>query len=156
MILQCLFCHALVYAITANCVCLHLLVPPLEQCCFLGGRILERKAPFVTTSFKKGGAQGKLQGYNCCKMNVKCFFLHQIFHHRFSNNIVPTQQLDYSETFCIAVFAAPYCWTSINSLGPIADISAQFAVHTNDDSGYIRIIVEDSPFMAPVQVVERG
>ena len=43
-----------------------------------------------------------------------------------------------------------------NSLGPIADISAQFAVHTNDDSGYIRIIVEDSPFMAPVQVVERG
>ena len=34
MILQCLFCHALAYAITANGVCLHLLVPPLARCCF--------------------------------------------------------------------------------------------------------------------------
>ena len=44
----------------------------------------------------------------------------------------------------------------INSLGPIADISAQFAVRANDDSGYIRIIEKDAPFMAPVQIVERG
>ena len=28
------FCHALVNAITASVVCLHLLVPPLVQCCF--------------------------------------------------------------------------------------------------------------------------
>jgi len=31
VILQCLFCHALIYAITANSVFLHLLVPPLLQ-----------------------------------------------------------------------------------------------------------------------------
>ena len=29
-------CHALGYVISANGVCLHLLVPPLAQCCFLG------------------------------------------------------------------------------------------------------------------------
>ena len=34
VVLQCLFCHVLAYAITANGVCLHLLVPPLAQYCF--------------------------------------------------------------------------------------------------------------------------
>ena len=29
------FCHAFAYTITANGVCLHLLVPPLAQCRFL-------------------------------------------------------------------------------------------------------------------------
>ena len=42
-------CLWLPYAITANGVCLHLFVPPLAQCCFFGGCIFERKAPF---SFK--------------------------------------------------------------------------------------------------------
>ena len=42
-----------------------------------------------------------------------------------------------------------------NSLGPIADISAQFAVNANNDSGFIRVIT-GTPFMALVQVVERG
>ena len=32
--LQHLSCHALAYYITANGVCLHLLVPPLAHCCF--------------------------------------------------------------------------------------------------------------------------
>ena len=36
-ILQCLFCHTIAYAITVDGVCLHLLVPPLAQCCFFGG-----------------------------------------------------------------------------------------------------------------------
>ena len=44
----------------------------------------------------------------------------------------------------------------VNSLGPIADISAQFAVNANDNSGYIRVIITGMPFMALVQVVERG
>ena len=65
------FCHALAYATTANGVCLHLLVPG-SSCtvlllhCFLlnitactaaqlGGCTFERRAPFATTSFKKGG-----------------------------------------------------------------------------------------------------
>ena len=70
VILQCLICHGLAYAITANGACLHLLSPsscnvPLLQCFLLnitpcttaqvGGRTFERKAPFATTSFKKGG-----------------------------------------------------------------------------------------------------
>ena len=36
VIFQCLFCHALAYAITANDICLHLLVPPLAQYCYFG------------------------------------------------------------------------------------------------------------------------
>ena len=67
VILQCLFCYALAYAITANGACLHLLVPPLAiyrlfvASCItactaqIGGRTFERKAPFATTSFKNGG-----------------------------------------------------------------------------------------------------
>ena len=44
-----------------------------------------------------------------------------------------------------------YCMRHLlNSLGPIADISAQFAVHGSDD------IEKDAPFIAPVQVVECG
>ena len=60
--------HVLAHAITANGVCLHLLVPPLAQCCFhrcllnitactvaqIGGCTFERKAPFATPSFTKG------------------------------------------------------------------------------------------------------
>ena len=38
----------------------------------------------------------------------------------------------------------------------IADIFTQFAVNANDDSGYIRVIITGTPFMALVQVVERG
>ena len=41
--------------ITANGVCLHLLVSPLAQCCLISGRTFEKKAFFATTSFKKGG-----------------------------------------------------------------------------------------------------
>ena len=44
----------------------------------------------------------------------------------------------------------------ISSLGPIADISVQLVVNVNDDSGYIRVIVTGTPFMALVQVVEHG
>ena len=36
VILQCLICHGLAYAITANGVCLQLLVPSLAHCCSLG------------------------------------------------------------------------------------------------------------------------
>ena len=43
----------------------------------------------------------------------------------------------------------------LNCLGPIADISAQFAINANDDSGYIRVIT-GTPFMALVQGVKRG
>ena len=48
-------------AITANGVCLHLLVPPAASVVLLAYRInrwaytFERKAPFATTSSKKGG-----------------------------------------------------------------------------------------------------
>ena len=35
------FCHALAYAITANGVCLHFLVPPLAQCCFFRASCLD-------------------------------------------------------------------------------------------------------------------
>ena len=76
VILQCLlffFCRGLAYAITANGVCLHLLVPPLAQYCFFGASCLtqllvlltNRWAYFqekstlasgkATTSVKKGG-----------------------------------------------------------------------------------------------------
>ena len=67
VILQCFFCYALAYAITANDLCLHLLVPPHSKYCFfsasysactiaqIGGRTIERKAAFATTLLKKGG-----------------------------------------------------------------------------------------------------
>ena len=48
------------------------------------------------------------------------------------------------------------CKLTLNSLGPIADISAQFAVNMNDDSGFIRVIITGTLFMALVQVMERG
>ena len=38
----------------------------------------------------------------------------------------------------------------------IVDISAQFAVNVNNDSGYICVIITGTPFMALVQVVECG
>ena len=70
VILQCLFCHVLAHTITANDVCLHLLVSLLAKWCFFHASCLpnsmyycinrwrtskERKAPYATTSFKKGG-----------------------------------------------------------------------------------------------------
>ena len=51
VILQCLFCNALAYAITANGVCLHLLVPPLTQ--FFSGPTFQRRAKLHS---KKGVA----------------------------------------------------------------------------------------------------
>ena len=65
-LLQCFSFLALAYAITASGVCLHLLVPPLAQCCFFGASCcmyyginrwmyFERKARFATASFKKAG-----------------------------------------------------------------------------------------------------
>ena len=58
-------CHALVYAITVNDVCLHLIVPPssciaphfFSAACLtqIGGHTFERKAPFATAALKKGG-----------------------------------------------------------------------------------------------------
>ena len=63
VILQCLFCHALGYAITANGVCLHLLAPPLAQCCPLtarstpkiGAGALREKHPLQQLPSKRGG-----------------------------------------------------------------------------------------------------
>ena len=59
VIMQCLFCHAVVYATTANGVCLHLLVPPLTQYILLlqhkwVGVLLGEKHPLQPLHSKKG------------------------------------------------------------------------------------------------------
>ena len=98
MILQCLFSHVLAYTITANGVCLHLLVPPLAQCCFFGascltwqhvlqhkwvGVLSREKHPLQQLHSKKGGERifegglifGRLRYLHLLKLRKVSFFL---------------------------------------------------------------------------------
>ena len=86
MILQCLSCHA----ITANGVWLHLLVPPLAQCCFFRASCTACTAAYwiggrtSRASFKKGGwfifEGGPIFGrlwYNCTWLH-HCYLIQTI------------------------------------------------------------------------------
>ena len=59
MILQYLFCHVLAYGMTANSVCLHLLVPPLALCYFFDASVWHIQVGEV----RQHGGQDKIKGW---------------------------------------------------------------------------------------------
>ena len=115
-----------IYVIAANSVCLHLLVPPLVQCCFfllnitactvakIGGHTIKRTAPFATTLFKKGGwAYFRGWAYfweitvlpnNHILCNTR-FLLYSTNQHCFLLHLIAYQLLEYDFSFTKHVFA---------------------------------------------------
>ena len=68
--MQYFFCHVFAYAITANSVCLHLLVPPLTQHCLSGASCLQQ----ITKVLQQ--ASPTVENHNCAEAGKIIRFIH--------------------------------------------------------------------------------